>query len=611
LTTYSVSNSAQLTSTLNLAKAGDVITLAGGSYGDVSISNNFSSDVTITSASASSPAVFRSLALNSSSHLHLDNLVVNYTPNASSDVWSSAVSVNSSSYITLTHSTITGGAAVTGVAQSASALDGSGNVLGMPTARGVLVGTSNNVVIDHVEVSKFYKGVVIASSDNVTVSHSDVHDTRTTPIVAGGGNHITIDSNHLHDVNPWHYGPGGDHGDYLAMWTNAGQAAPSTDIKITNNLMEQGAGAPVLGMWLQGGSVGYTNVQISGNAILGGHFEGLSLWDVHGAVVDHNTLLQTSGTDSGTAPIILVSTGSQNISVHDNKTAGVTDESGATGSLANAITANTIVTKWIPTAPGYYTNTLITQTEATYAPIIDGVTTAPVVVPPVVVAPPPPVVVPPTTTVGVTLQGDWNAKTLTGGAGDDTFISKNGSDTLVGGAGNDTYTILSGKTQVVEAVGGGIDTVIARGDHTLAANVENLTIATGTDNWGGAGNALDNVITGNAGGNSIKGLGGNDTLNGGAGADYISGGIGNDRLTGGTGKDTFIFEKGSGQDVITDFSKADHDVIDISAFTKAGYKPTLTDVGADLKISFSTGDTIILTGIHAKDLVGVFNGFTI
>jgi hypothetical protein len=605
LTTYSVSSSTQLTSTLNLAKAGDVITLASGNYGDVSISKNFSSDVTITSMSESSPAVFRSLTLNSSSHIHLDDLVVNYTPTTSTDVWSNAVSFSSSSYITLTHSTITGGNAVTGVAQSATTLDGTSSVLGMPTARGIVVGSSNHVVIDDVDVSKFYKGVVIASSDYVSVSHSDVHDTRTTPITAGGGNHITIDSNHLHDVNPWRFGPSGDHADYLAMWTNAGQTSPSTDIKITNNLMEQGAGAPVLGMWLQGGSASYTNVQISGNAILGGHFEGLSLWDVHGAVVDHNTLLQTSGTDSGTAPIILVSTGSQNVSVHDNKTAGVTDESGATGALANAITTNTIVTKWLPSSPGYYTNDLITKTEATYAAIVDGTTTTPVVTPPPVVVTPPP-----TTTTGLTLNGTWDAKTLTGGAGNDIFTSKNGADTLVGGAGDDTYNIIGGRTQVVEAAGGGTDTVIARGDYSLTNNVENLTFGTGTDNGGGSGNGLNNVITGNAGGNALKGLDGADTINGGAGNDYITGGLGADLLTGCVGKDTFIFEKGSGQDVVTDFSKTDHDAIDISAFMKAGYKAVLTDVGTDVKISFSTGDAIMLTGIHAKDLVATWYGFT-
>ena len=56
---------------------------------------------------------------------------------------------------------------------------------------------------------------------------------------------------------------------------------------------------------------------------------------------------------------------------------------------------------------------------------------------------------------------------------------------------------------------------------TLAINVENLTY-TGSGNFAGTGNALDNVI---------KGGGGNDTLNGGTGSDTMKGGAGNDVYT--------------------------------------------------------------------------------
>ena len=49
------------------------------------------------------------------------------------------------------------------------------------------------------------------------------------------------------------------------------------------------------------------------------------------------------------------------------------------------------------------------------------------------------------------------------------------------------------------------------------------------------GNALPNIITGNGGTN------------------VITGGLANDILTGGAGKDTFVFERGDGSDIITDF----------------------------------------------------------
>ena len=66
--------------------------------------------------------------------------------------------------------------------------------------------------------------------------------------------------------------------------------------------------------------------------------------------------------------------------------------------------------------------------------------------------------------------------TLTGG---DDEVSTNpgatGPITITGLGGNDTYTI-NGSEQIVEAANDGVDTVEARGSHTLAANVENLTL---------------------------------------------------------------------------------------------------------------------------------------
>ena len=94
-----------------------------------------------------------------------------------------------------------------------------------------------------------------------------------------------------------------------------------------------------------------------------------------------------------------------------------------------------------------------------------------------------------------------------------------------------------------------------------------------------------------------------DTITGDAFSDRIEGGGGADTLTGGAGIDTFVFAKGSGKDVITDFgSGGERDVVDISAYTAAGYKPLVKDVGNDVVISFSTGDSITLIGVHAADL---------
>lgn len=64
--------------------------------------------------------------------------------------------------------------------------------------------------------------------------------------------------------------------------------------------------------------------------------------------------------------------------------------------------------------------------------------------------------------------------------------------------------------------------------------------------------------------NSISGGESNDDLTGGDLADLLHGGRGSNRLTGRSGADRFRFTKTGGQDVITDFSAASGDVIDLS-----------------------------------------------
>lgn len=107
---------------------------------------------------------------------------------------------------------------------------------------------------------------------------------------------------------------------------------------------------------------------------------------------------------------------------------------------------------------------------------------------------------------------------LTGTAGNDTLDGLAGADTLVGLAGNDTYVVDNVGDLTVEVAGGGVDTVQASLNWTLAAEVENLVL-TGTAHLTGTGNGGNNSITGNSG---------NNTLNGGAGIDTLSGGAGND-----------------------------------------------------------------------------------
>lgn len=101
------------------------------------------------------------------------------------------------------------------------------------------------------------------------------------------------------------------------------------------------------------------------------------------------------------------------------------------------------------------------------------------------------------------------------GAGDD-LIDARGNDgpiavRLRGGGGDDTYVVDSGADRVRESSQQGTDTVKSSVGHTLAANVEKLTL-TGAGDLKGVGNAGDNTIVGGTGRDALIGKGGEDTF---------------------------------------------------------------------------------------------------
>ncbi|BAQ61989.1 alkaline phosphatase [Geminocystis sp. NIES-3708] len=139
------------------------------------------------------------------------------------------------------------------------------------------------------------------------------------------------------------------------------------------------------------------------------------------------------------------------------------------------------------------------------------------------------------------LNGGAGNDTLNDGDGNDTLDGGAGSDVMSGGLGNDFYYVNSTVDVVVENASQGTDTVISSITHTLAANVENLTLID-ISAINGTGNTLNNTITGNIANNNLNGGDGNDTLTGGDGNDTLNGGTGSDRLTGGTGNDLYLVD---------------------------------------------------------------------
>ena len=208
------------------------------------------------------------------------------------------------------------------------------------------------------------------------------------------------------------------------------------------------------------------------------------------------------------------------------------------------------------------------------------------------------------------LLGNSAANVLTGGDGDDRLDGAGGADTLVGGLGDDRYLVDDAGDVVTEATGEGTDQVDASVSHTLAGEVERLTL-TGSADIDGTGNTLANVITGNDGANVLTGGGGIDTLLGGAGDDRLvldnaaaiataDGGDGTDwlRLSApGLGIDlSSLLGRASNIEGLRLSNGSDDLTLSLDALSVAG----LTDADHDLQVVLDNGDVLAIAGTYLE-----------
>ena len=233
------------------------------------------------------------------------------------------------------------------------------------------------------------------------------------------------------------------------------------------------------------------------------------------------------------------------------------------------------------------------------------------------------------------LRGSAGNNLLWGGVGD-TVLGFGGDDQILmdgvagaridGGEGRDELSLAASSRFVFDTNGGLQDELASTG--VIIDLSRGRVIA---DGFGGAavirgiedaiGNDLDSRLTGNDEANRLQGLRGDDRLSGLGGDDTLVGGTGRDILTGGAGADHFVFsgfaslgmyfDYSSGgtvvvypianpdsgatfstADVITDFNKAEGDVIDLSA-VDAIY---LADNGSPLDDAFTWLGTGRFTG---------------
>ena len=199
------------------------------------------------------------------------------------------------------------------------------------------------------------------------------------------------------------------------------------------------------------------------------------------------------------------------------------------------------------------------------------------------------------------LRGFDGRDYLIGGAGDDTLDGGTGvANQLQGGEGNDTYVVSALGDSVTEFANEGVDTVrTLLASFVLPANVDNL-VYTGTGNFSGVGNALDNVITGGTGRDELQGGAGSDTLDGGSGAANT--------LIGGDGDD--LYRVGAVGDSIVETAAGGHDSVRtaLASFTLPANVEDLTFTGTGGSTGFGNAGDNYITGAAGGDTLYGLDG---
>jgi len=175
------------------------------------------------------------------------------------------------------------------------------------------------------------------------------------------------------------------------------------------------------------------------------------------------------------------------------------------------------------------------------------------------------------------LIGTHSADTLMGGAGDQWFSGRGGSDSINGGADNDGVTYIASPAGVTVNLGTGSATdgwggVWALGGTDTLFSIENVE-----------GSDFNDNLTGDTGVNTLDGGAGNDTLNGGLGNDIMIGGRGND-----------LYVRNATGDVVTEGANAGTDTVQSAVTYTLGANVEKLTLTGNVNIN-GTGNTLANT----------------
>lgn len=461
MATVNVSSAAQLDAALASARGGDVIRLASGNYGAITIEGrSYAGDVTITSANPGAAAVFNDVTVRNVSNLAFSN--VNFE-GAAGRTSGDLVTVTGSRGITISNADFEGY-----------------NIGGVQN--GLSVTNSSDIQLSGSELADFYYGAGFRKVDNLRILSNDVHSMDFDGLRLAQVTNVLIQGNRLHDMD----GPvDGGHRDMIQFWT-AQTDAPSANVTIRDNVLDIGDGRMIQSLFIyneavvregKGAAMYYRNFLIEDNRIEGVHPHGIYVGETNGLTIRDNVVVKdpTSGAyKQGWEPVIEVVPRSTGVTITGNTTHEIVPGSNPGWNVSG----NKLVPlNYVPGTPAPGPQPAVPTTPSVPSPSPTGGTG----------------------TAGAdSLVGGSGADMLRGLAGNDRLLGAGGRDILTGGTGGDVFDFdvashsVGAYRDVLRGGDGGksFDAAgAAAGDRIDVSSIDANALAAGNQGfgWGGTG----------------------------------------------------------------------------------------------------------------------------
>lgn len=139
---------------------------------------------------------------------------------------------------------------------------------------GMMIRGSKNIAVRNSEFTQLRYGIGFLNSENITIENNEIYNIQTDGIRGGGVQGLTVRNNVIGQFRPLEK----EHPDGIQLWS-INQKEPSRNITISDNLIVRDDGKIMQGIFIRDNKnvMPFEDVRISGNLIIGGMYNGISV----------------------------------------------------------------------------------------------------------------------------------------------------------------------------------------------------------------------------------------------------------------------------------------------------------------------------------------------